>query len=106
MNLHEALKVVKEQVETGTVGSYLAICAAVEKLELDSFVSAADQLRPLFKRWPKYSGFDLYPVPSPDKTRTNLEMFYDALAKDALWQGEYGALRKELLDFLIEETKP
>lgn len=106
MDLHEALKVVKLKVETGTVESYHAICAAVDKLELDTFVPAADQLKPLFKRWPKYSGFEIYPVPSPDSARTSFEMFYYAQDKDALWEGEYGALRMELLDFLIQETQP
>ena len=106
MNLHEALKVVKEQVETGTVESYHAICAALDRLELDTFVSVVGQLKPLFKRWSKYSGFEIYPVPSPDSTRTACAMFYYAQGKDALWEGEYGALRKELLDFLIQETQP
>lgn len=115
MNLHEALKVVKKQVETDTVRPYYGICAALDQLELDVYGSAAYinaedtvayQLKILFERWPKHSGTETYPVPSPDSTRSADAMFYYAMDKDAMWKGEYGALRKELLDFLIQETQP
>lgn len=94
MNLHEALKVVKERVETGTVESYRGICAVLDGLEFDTFVPTADQLSPLFERWPKYSGSEIHPVPSPDSARTSAEMFYYAQDMDALWEGEYGACAK------------
>ncbi len=106
MNLHEALKIVKEQVETGTARPYRAICVALEKLELDTFVPVADQLQPLFERWPKYSGMGGYPVPSPVSKFGAAEMYYYALEESLMWTGEYGDLRRELLDFLLEETKP
>lgn len=63
-----------------------------------------------FALWPEFSGSKEYPVPPSKgfaKTHTtNLcEAYY--FAEDAydtrseLWTGEYGALRKDLLDFLI-----
>lgn len=48
------------------------------------------------QNWPKYSGHYTMPVPLPcpeKPTPTNK------------WEGEYGALRLELLDFLIRELE-
>lgn len=50
--------------------------------------------------WPKHSGGHLYPVPSPIEGEHPMDA-YDYT--DNLWDGEYGALRYELLDFLIDE---
>lgn len=115
MDLHETLKIVKLRVETSTVKPYNSICAALDQLELDAYGrtassntegTVAHQLKTLFERWPKYSGTETYPVPSPDSTRSADSMFYYALDMDGMWTGPYGNLRKELLDFLIQETQP
>jgi hypothetical protein len=60
--------------------------------------TCTEELLAAWARWPKASGDPLYPVPSP---RLTPEEWYH-LTPDK-WAGEYGALRRELLDFLIEE---
>lgn len=50
-----------------------------------------DELCRHWRCWPKWSGSDMYPVPGD-------MLAYDFKPK---WTGEYGALRRELLDFLI-----
>lgn len=58
----------------------------------------------LFRMWPKYSGVVDYPVPDPERDRDidPEDMFWET--KD-YWVGEYGVLRKELLDFMINEIE-
>lgn len=67
-------------------------------------------------KWPKHSGCNKYPIPHPDWDRAECDdkEYHDAAntayscLKDDAWDRTkpYGALRYELLDFLIEETKP
>lgn len=111
MNLHEALKVVKELVETDTIMPYRGICAALDYRGVRVYTSSypstnADTFLALCKKWPKYSGSEGYPVPSTDPKMSACSAFYDAMDRDVMWVGEYGALRMELLDFLIKETQP
>lgn len=56
----------------------------------------------LFKAWPKFSGNWLYPVPHPTEPFDAAGAYYAAENK---WEGEYGALRMELLDFCITELE-
>lgn len=65
-------------------------------------------IRGYFHRWPKFSGNRYYPVPSP--TGGKAADYYDNCVGWRAWphglvrwEGAYGALRIELLDFLIEE---
>ena len=90
------------------------ICAYVYAIhspypELNTLVDRI--LKPVFAKWPKYSGNSWYPVPHPnpvgDEDEGDLEdiaqyAFEDEYA-DEMWSGEYGALRKELLAFCIEQ---
>jgi len=48
--------------------------------------------------WPKFSGSRMFPVPSPIRSRT-AEWAYENLPK---YTGEYGALRKELSQFMSD----
>jgi hypothetical protein len=59
--------------------------------------------KPLFPWWNKYSGDCRYPVPSTNDDLTPKGMFGYAADFGELWIGEYGDLRFELLDFLIEQ---
>lgn len=52
----------------------------------------------MFKLWPKYSGKLSFPVPS--ETEEDATQRY--LQCKAMWEGEYGASRKELAAFLSE----
>jgi hypothetical protein len=57
------------------------------------------ELRRLFRLWPKYSGDIVYPVPGGH------EAFWSAVRYETTWSGEYGKLRKELLNFMIKQLE-
>ena len=63
---------------------------------------ASWDLRYLCRKWPKAVNFDRYPVPCPGYTNP-AEGYH---ATEDKWAGEYGLLRMELLDWLIQETAP
>jgi hypothetical protein len=89
MNLHEALLQVKaDHTETG-------ICDNLYMLGCEHKINS------LAMEWPKYSGCFWFPVPGPEGYLASEA--YQNLPK---WEGPYGDLRKELLDFLIERTNP
>lgn len=54
----------------------------------------------LFEKWPKFSGRILYPVPGVQDYTA--ERSFTRFPK---WSGEYGELRKELLEFMILELE-
>lgn len=58
-----------------------------------------------FKQWPKFSGDIDYPVPSD--TKDSAKMAYFFCSPTDLWSPfcPYGALRRELLEFLIREVE-
>lgn len=53
--------------------------------------------RELFMSWPLFSGDPVYPVPGYPNPETAYEECRD------FWEGEYGDMRRDLLDFLITE---
>ena len=58
------------------------------------------------QKWPKFTGNGAYPVPVPDWDYVE-EDFADArrayASEPNKWVGQYGKLRRELLDFVIGE---
>lgn len=66
-------------------------------------VSGGDEehLAVLFRSWPKFSGNVVYPVPGVDRMTPSAAW---ARIHD-VWVGEYGALRRELLDHCIAELE-
>lgn len=54
----------------------------------------------LMTQWPKWSGERTFPVPHPEG-KCPQRAFYNL----PIWEGPYGALRRELLDYLIERLK-
>lgn len=97
MNLHQALLKVKESHDS------TGICHNVSDVFLaesdgDFFIRQRSVCE-LAKGWPEHSGDWHYPVPCEGKTA---EAAYLTLP---LWEGEYGAARLRLLDYLIEVTK-
>lgn len=56
----------------------------------------------IFKEWPNYSGDIRYPVPSLFPLISSENLYYHT---DNMWIGEYGDLRKELLQFMIDSLK-
>ena len=77
------------------------ICGQPAMISLS--LGAFSVVRELMVQWPKYSGSYDYPVPSVDEGRTPSQCFYDK----ALWDRdtEYGALRWELLEWLLEQPE-
>jgi hypothetical protein len=87
------------RVKGGEINYEYGICANVDWNCISGY-NSDDVLVCLFPLWDKFSGNINYPVPSTDIGYSS-ECLYNY--KDNLWEGEYGALRYELLDFLIEE---
>lgn len=95
------------QQEVPMVGE--GICNNVDMLILD--VEGAHDLVihltmvNIWKKWPKYSGRESYPVPFtyPDSTtRDPMNAYYST---PLLWEGTYGDARKELLSYMIEQLQ-
>lgn len=53
----------------------------------------------LFSSWSHFTGDEYYPVPHPDGSKAG---YVDTWNK---WTGEYGELRKDLLDHMINTLK-
>ncbi|QJT71831.1 hypothetical protein TH1_149 [Shewanella phage Thanatos-1] len=67
-----------------------------------------DLFKDISSKWEYYSKSHNYPVP-PNKSYTSSEkdisprkMFWDKHNANRLWEGEYGALREELLQFSLD----
>ena len=58
-------------------------------------------LRRAFYTWPKFSGDADFPIDDPYE----IETAYNAYVRLPKWIGEYGALRFELLDHIIDFLK-
>ena len=99
LNLLKVVRLnVKAELEVGEVVNQ-AICARLIDLGVEDDQKA--RLYELFALWPKYSGGAIFPVPSPDSERNHFGIYVYASRKGTLWTGEYGALRMELLEWLI-----
>jgi hypothetical protein len=95
---HEACKILKEKVKNGQHKPYLAICHNLTHV-LDE--PSYHLVGKYSKSWKYYSGNYSFPVPGP-----NGESGVDAFKSQwNLWTGEYGELRKELLDHLIHASR-
>lgn len=107
-DLLQALKEVQES-PYHTSAICINVCAKLRKLpqyqrnisqEREELV---DMLACLFKKWSKYSGVPSYPVPSVTLGLTAYGQFsIVAIDRGSFWEGEYGELRKELLQFCID----
>ena len=72
------------------------------EMEWHSFYDAS------VKKWSKYSGDIHYPVPHPGDTEERFDREpdpFEAFKALPLWEGKYGELRMEFLDYLIETRK-
>ena len=65
----------------------------------DSFT----MLQKLFRSWPKSTQSVSYPVPDPRGISARLA--YMEGRHHGMWVGEYGALRMELLEWMIEQLR-
>ena len=108
--LHRELTRLRHDVALGIQSKYNGICYGIcyntpygseyaITIELAGILS---DLEYLCRKWPKAVNFDRYPVPCPGYTNP-AEGYH---ATEDKWAGEYGLLRIELLDWLIQETAP
>ena len=104
--LHRELARLRHDVALGTQAKRNGICYntfydSLSNRAID-IAGAAWDLGDLCHKWPKAANSDGYPVPCPGYT-DSAEGY--CATKDK-WTGEYGLLRMELLDWLIQETAP
>ena len=108
-NLHQLLLQLQDSTK------YDSICFMLQNLHSKqsntdyNFSGLPNYVEELAAEWPEYSGYASYPIrPAPYITTYSgaREGFWAARRTGALWMGEYGAARQNLLDFLIERTKP
>ena len=120
--LHEILLKAQTFVQTQ---QNKTICSLVRRLMRDYPAESAertkiwDALYEGFEAWPKFSGSVFYPVVDlsteavpkllaagcSQREIASMQLTECDNTKN-FWTGSYGALRRELLDFLIDWTKP
>ena len=101
MTVYERLLGLKQAVERGDTlysGQIIArsgICA-LANLPLDDVEK--------FVGWKHYSGYLFAPVPDPETTGTEAAViiFSTSHYNGEMWVGDYGALRKDLLNYMVE----
>lgn len=77
-------------------------CHCISKFGEGGFTEALKGIRKImhdvFHRFPKFSGDEVFPIPG------GANEYYKAVGNNTLWDksSEYGQLRWELLDFMIE----
>lgn len=102
--LLEALKHVKT-----LEGKRYGICMYVEEYLEQHFpefpFDLLETIGGLAQNWPKWSGDGTYVVPAPSWCQEKQDPHCWAYCNLPAWEGEYGELRRELLDFLIEELE-
>lgn len=86
------------RIKLRPVGKRAGICYSVDQVLRHQETDRYSKMEQLFVSWPKFSGRMVYPVPSPWGNCPQYEFFESGALK---WSGEYGRLRKELLDYMI-----
>ena len=104
--LHRELTRLRHDVALGIHSKYNGICYNTlydsERAIKINLPDASRDLRGLCRKWPKAVSTHGFPVPCPGYTNP-AEGYH---ATEDKWAGEYGLLRIELLDWLIQETAP
>lgn len=106
ISLLQKLKTVRRNVKEEELRGQVvrqAICYRLIDLDLEP--KELNILYRLFTAWPKSTGDTAFPVPSPDPERNRLTMYTYASAQGTIWTGEYGALRMELLEWMIAQLE-
>ena len=102
-------------LELQNLDKYDSICFMLQDLHNQQFNTRygssglPDYVEELVAEWPGYSGFPPYPIRPAPYISAFVDVrddFWAARRTKTLWVGEYGALRMELLDWLIQETAP
>lgn len=110
--LLEALKEWRKRVQTGHPGyQEKSLCFGASLIQTGGEEVLAVQARARHMMlgtahyWPLHSGNPMYPVPSPYPGMDAVEVFMKPMEGVGFYSGEYGALRLELLDWLINRLE-
>jgi hypothetical protein len=97
------------------------ICSEWDDLSRDSVVELTEIRTDLYRAWPEYSGVSWYPIPMPacweydyaeyvmeqesegERPSAASEWMYDNT--ENMWDGDYGGLRMDCLDYLIHQLE-
>jgi hypothetical protein len=93
---HKACIKLKTNVEESTILPFGGICSNLPDIDVSM---ACDFVEKYAKTWKHFSGSETYPVPGRHAA------YRAAHDTGSMWTGEYGELRKDLLDHLIEQSK-
>ena len=125
-NMHQMLLQGLKQLKAEVPAPHMGICDNIYSV-MDQLFGQGDRwvipakdgveiaifmwIQQVAQKWPKWSGDIDYPVPCPsgmgiEELRAGVYTPMDAYHYfHNLWQGAYGDLRRELLDFLINELE-
>lgn len=131
MKLLNVLKTIRAEVRKGSIKSRTrygdrstivvkrtGICWSIDTLARQSkhndenqgqiAARLRDEFQEMVRLWPKFSGDITYPIVRSDLVENldgGKESYEIAQSKGTMWEGEYGELRLELLDFCIEQLE-
>ena len=106
MNYNEHLQLMLDaalDIKAGNFNKGYGICKNLSnkvnsQVEESEYYDSWQILKQAFYTWPKFSGDADYPINDPH----GIETPYNVYAQNHKWIGEYGALRFELLDHVID----
>ena len=105
--LHDALLCIKP-----SSNSFFGICFEISSKLVDSvgqgdlYTTLFEAAKELMQEWPNYSGDPSYPVSDKNSSLSPGDQYLSARINNKMWNSstEYGRLRYNLLNFLIEQT--
>lgn len=98
-SLLAGLLALRERLKAGDLYNYHAgICGNLVRTGLVGDVPD-EVLAEMFRAWPKFSGDIDFPVPG------GCREYSRARINKTMWEGDYGELRMELLNFCIEKLQ-
>lgn len=97
--IHGALVDLKNNIPFSILGICFHLDHRMQRADIKGYEPL---LYTAFQAWPKFSGQKTWPVPCP--MGESPEQAYSSAGSHTMWNAKdpYGALRLELLDFLIE----
>lgn len=88
------------RIAAGDIPTKDGICTGANLLTNPVFI---DTRAEVFREWPHYNGDVYYPVRDPNNAGADAAeaLFDEATDQDSLWEGEYGDLRRGLLEHML-----
>lgn len=100
--LHDACELLLDGKHRGVSG----ICIALKNLSYDRVTPVSELFNTIAKQWPDYSDNSTYVVPHPRSNAKYAEQeVYNQGHTSGFYSGEYGALRLDLLQFVVDELE-